>query len=56
LRRSVSTHSGSAGQTHGGPAIAGLRGLDQPVRLDIICRHDLVDVEVGGRYTLINRF
>ena len=53
---SVSTHSGSAGQTHGGPAIAGLRGLDQPVRLDIICRHDLVDVEVDGRHTLINRF
>lgn len=52
----VSTHSGSAGQTPGGPAIAGLRGLDQPVRLDIICRHDLVDVEVDGRYTLINRF
>ena len=24
---SVSTHSGSAGQTHGGPALAGLRGL-----------------------------
>ena len=53
---SVSTHSGSAGRTHGGPAIAGLRGLDQPVRLDIICRHDLVDVEVDGRHTLINRF
>ena len=53
---SVSTHSGSAGHTHGGPAITGLRGLDQPVRLDIICRHDLVDVEVNGRHTLINRF
>jgi hypothetical protein len=26
------------------------------VRLDIICRHDLVDVEVDGRHTLINRF
>ena len=26
------------------------------MRLDIICRHDLVDVEMDGRHTLINRF
>jgi hypothetical protein len=53
---SASTHSGSGGQTGGGTSIEGLRGLDQPVRLDAICRHDIVDVEVDGRHTLVNRF
>lgn len=53
---SHSTHSGSGGPLAGGPSIEGLRGLEQPVRLDIICRHDIVDVEVAGRHTLANRF
>jgi len=53
---SHSTHSGSGGPLVGGPSIDGLRGLDKPVRLDIICRHDVVDVEVDGRHTLSNHF
>ncbi|MCX6906669.1 MAG: hypothetical protein NTY01_01360, partial [Verrucomicrobia bacterium] len=53
---SHSTHSGSGGPLVGGPTIEGLRGLDQSVRLDIICRHDVVDVEVDGRHTLANHF
>lgn len=53
---SHSTHSGSGGPITGGPSIDGLRGLDQPVRLDVICRHDVVDVEVDGRHTLANHF
>ncbi len=53
---SASTHSGSAGQSEKGTSIEGLQGLDQPLRLDIICRHDLLDVELNGRRTLINRF
>ena len=51
---SVATASG--GETSGGTGISGLRGLDRAVRLDVICRHDLIDVEIGGRHTLINRF
>lgn len=53
---SHSTHSGSGGPITGGPSIDGLRGLDQAVRLDVICRHDIVDVEVDGRHTLANHF
>jgi sucrose-6-phosphate hydrolase SacC (GH32 family) len=53
---SHSTHSGSGGPLMGGPSIGGLRGLDKPVRLDVICRHDVVDVEVDGRHTLANHF
>jgi hypothetical protein len=53
---SHSTHSGSGGPLAGGHAIAGLRGLDKSVRLDVICRHDVVDVEVDGRHTLANYF
>ncbi len=53
---SHSTHSGSGGPLPSGPSIAGLRGLAGPTRFDIICRHDIVDVEVGGQHTLVNRF
>ncbi len=53
---SHSTHSGSGGPLASGPSIAGLRGLAGPTRLDIICRHDIVDVEVGGQHTLVNRY
>ncbi len=53
---SHTTHSGSNGQLGGGPFIEGLRDLDRPVTLDIVCRHDLVDVEIAGRHTLVNRF
>ncbi|MCY2994443.1 MAG: hypothetical protein NTY19_42240 [Planctomycetota bacterium] len=53
---SSSTHSGSGGSLPGGPSIDGLRGLDRLVRLDVICRHGIVDVDVDGRHTLVNRF
>ena len=53
---SHSTHSGSGGPLLGGHAISDLRGLDKPVRLDVICRHDVVDVEVDGRHTLANYY
>ena len=53
---SHSTHSGSGGPLVGGPSIGGLRDLDKAVRLDIICRRDVVDVEVDGRHTLANHF
>jgi hypothetical protein len=52
----ASTHSGRSDEPQGGPGIDGVRGLDQPVRLDIVCRHDIVDVEVNGRHTLVNRY
>jgi hypothetical protein len=53
---SHSTHSGSGGPLADGPALTGVTGLDQPVRLDVVCRHDIVDVEIDGRHTLVNRF
>ncbi|MCX7007555.1 MAG: hypothetical protein NTY53_09970, partial [Kiritimatiellaeota bacterium] len=53
---SHSTHSGSGGPLAGGASIGGLRGLDKPVRLDVICRHDVVDVEVDGCHTLANYY
>ncbi len=53
---SHSTHSGSDGPLAGGRSIGGLRDLEKPVRLDVICRHDVVDVEVDGRHTLANYF
>lgn len=53
---SGATHSGSAGATAGGPSLEAVPGLDRPIRLDIVCRRDLVDVEVDGRHTLVNRY
>ncbi|TAN35656.1 MAG: hypothetical protein EPN23_10815 [Verrucomicrobia bacterium] len=53
---SHSTHSGSGGPLAGGRSIGGLRGLGKPVQLDVICRHDVVDVEVDGRHTLAGYF
>ena len=53
---SHSTHSGSGGPLAGGASIGGLRDLDKPVRLDVICRHDVVDVEVDDRHTLANYY
>lgn len=53
---SHSTHSGSRGPLAGGPAISGVRGLTEPVRLVIVCIGDLVDVEINGQHTLANRF
>lgn len=52
----AATHSGSGGEQQGGPAIGGLGGLDGSLRLDIICHHDIVDMEVEGRHTLVNRY
>lgn len=55
-RVSFSARTSSGGPNGTGPAMEGLRGLDQPVRLDIICSHDIVDVEMNGRHTLVNRY
>ena len=30
--------------------------LDAPLTIDIVCRRDIVDVEIGGRRTLIRRY
>jgi hypothetical protein len=30
--------------------------LDAPLTIDIVCRRDIVDVEIGGRRTLIQRY
>ncbi|QEH35545.1 hypothetical protein OJF2_40980 [Aquisphaera giovannonii] len=53
---SASTHSASRGPLPGGPSLEAVRGLDRPIRLDIVCRHDIVDVEIDGRHTLVNRY
>ncbi len=50
------THSGSGGPLEGGPTIFGLRELAQATRLDVVCQHDIVDVEIAGQHTLVNRF
>ncbi|WP_165223564.1 LamG-like jellyroll fold domain-containing protein [Aquisphaera insulae] len=53
---SASTHSASSGPQPGGPSLEAVAGLDRPIRLDLVCRHDIVDVEVDGRHTLVNRY
>ncbi len=52
---SHSTHSGSGGPLPGGPAIAGVQ-QDHGLQIDIVCRHDIVDVEMNGEHTLANRY
>lgn len=51
---SASTHSG--GGTADGPSLEAVPDLDRTIRLDIVCRRDLVDVEVNGRHTLVDRY
>ena len=33
-----------------------VQDLDKPVKLDIICRHDIIDTEINGRTTTANRY
>ena len=33
-----------------------LGSLDAPLTIDIVCRRDIVDVEIGGRRTMIRRY
>jgi len=45
----------SGGRRTGAWMLDGSVPLDQPFSLDVVCRHDIVDVEIGGRRTLVNR-
>lgn len=55
-RVSFSKMSGSSGQVHGGPSLDAVRSMAQPFAVDIIVRHDLLDVEIAGCRTLTTRF
>lgn len=55
-RVSFSRMSNSSGMTHGGPAIVAVNGLDKPFAVDIIVRHDVLDVEVRGTRSMVTRF
>ena len=55
-RVSFSKMSDSSGNTHGGPAIVEVKGLDQPFAVDIIVRHDILDAEIDGKRSLVTRF
>jgi hypothetical protein len=55
-RVSFAKMGGSAGKTHGGPAIVAVCGLDKPFGVDVVVRHDILDVEIGGTRSLVNRF
>jgi hypothetical protein len=55
-RVSFSRMSNSSGVTHGGPAIVAVNGLDKPFAVDIIVRHDVLDVEVRGTRSMVTRF
>ncbi len=46
----------SAGNYRSGPFIEGVEGLGRLVKLDIIVRHDLIDVEINGARALTNRY
>ncbi len=48
--------SDSGGGISGGPAIEAVDGLDKPFAVDIIVRHDILDVELVGFRTLTTRF
>ena len=39
----------------GNTSIAAVNGLDTPVKLDIVMKDDIIDVEVDGRRTVVNR-
>jgi hypothetical protein len=55
-RASFSARTSSGGPNGSGPSLEELRGLDQPLHLDIVCKHDIVDVEMNARHTLVNRY
>jgi hypothetical protein len=55
-RVSFSKMAGSSDKTHVGPAIVAVRGLDKPFGVDVIVRHDILDVEIGGTRSLVTRF
>jgi len=46
----------SGGSVDGGPMISAVRHLDQPFTLDLICRHDILDAEIGGFRATCTRF
>jgi hypothetical protein len=48
--------SGSAGKSFGGPSLVAVDGLDKPFAVDIVVRHDMLDVQIDGRRALVTRF
>ena len=51
-----SKRADSAGNTKPGPVIDGVRSLDKPFTLDMICRYDIIDAEVAGFRATCTRF
>ena len=51
-----SRFSHSGGTVNERPGIRGVKGLHEEFRLDIVCRHDIVDAEIGGCRTVAARF
>ncbi|NCO38908.1 MAG: hypothetical protein GW911_02170 [Armatimonadetes bacterium] len=59
LTRGTVTYSkrtDSAGRVEPGPAITGVRNLDKPFTLDLICRHDILDAEIARFRATCTRF
>ena len=48
--------SDSSNRYNAGPSITHVYGIDKPFALDIICNHDIIDAEIGGCQTLVNRY
>ena len=46
----------SGGGVEPGPVLSGVRRLDQPFTLDLICRHDILDAEIAGARATCTRF
>ena len=51
-----SKRTDSAGNAQPGPVIRGVRNLDRAFTLDVICRHDVIDAEIGGFRATCTRF
>jgi len=51
------SHSSDSGNRYNaGPSITHVYGTNEPFALDIICNHDIVDAEIAGCQTLVNRY
>jgi len=55
-RVSFTKMSDSGGGVHDGPSIDDVRGLDKPFTVDLIARHDIIDVEIAAFRSLTTRF
>jgi hypothetical protein len=52
----LAKRSESGGGIEPGPTISGVRHLDQPFTLDLICRYDILDAEIAGFRATCTRF